>query len=59
MMKAAGKSDIDIFIMFLAGDMIGIAIHAIAGIVIKIWNWLKNTKLVKMVFGIVKAIIGI
>lgn len=59
MMKAAGKSDIDIFCMFLAGDYLGIAIHMIAGAIIKIWNWLKNTKLVKLVFGLVKGIIGI
>lgn len=57
-MKAAGKSSIDIFCMFLAGDMIGIAIAAISGLVVKIWNWLKNTSVFKILFGTIKFILG-
>jgi len=57
-MKESGKSNIDIFCMFLAGDMIGIALHAIAGLVVKLWKWLKNTKVFKLVFGLIKFIAG-
>ena len=44
--------------MFLAGDYIGIAIHMVVGMVKKVWSWLKNANLFKIVFGIIKAILG-
>ena len=59
LMKATGKDSIDILCMFLAGDMIGIAIHAIAGLVIKLWNWIKNQKFFRIAFGLVKAVVKI
>ena len=59
MMQAAGKDSIDVLCMFIAGDMIGIAIHAIAGMVVKAWNWLKNLKFFKIAFGIMKGVVKI
>ena len=58
-MKATGKSNIDILCMFLAGDMVGIALHAIAGAVKLTWDFLKKTKFFKFVMGIVKTVIAI
>ena len=59
LMKATGRSNIDILCMFLAGDMVGIAIHAIAGAVKLTWDLLKKTKFFKFVMGIVKTVIAI
>lgn len=56
LMKATGRDDIDILCMFLAGDMVGIAIHAIAGMCVKLWNWIKNSKLIRITLGVVKAV---
>ena len=58
MMGAAGKDSIDAMCMFLAGDYIGIVIHAIAGMIVKFWKWLRNTRFLKIVFGIVKGVVG-
>ena len=59
LVKATGKSSIDVLCMFLAGDTIGLAIHAIAGAVKMVWEWLKKTKFIQFVTGLVKSIIAI
>ena len=59
LMKATGRNSIDILCMFLAGDTIGLALHAIAGAVKLAWDWLKKTKFFKMVMGIIKTVIAI
>ena len=59
MMKAAGKSSIDIFCMFLAGDMIGVVLYTIAGLCVKLWKWLKNTSVFKLVLGVIKFLLGV
>lgn len=59
LMKATGRNDIDILCMFLAGDMIGLAIHAIAGALKTFWDWLKTTTFFKLVIGLVKTIVAI
>lgn len=57
--KATGKSSIDVLCMFLAGDMIGLALHAMAGAVKLAWDWLKKTKVFKFLTGLVKMIVSI
>lgn len=42
LIEKSGKSKIDLLCMWLAGDTIGLAIHAIAGLVKTIWGWLKK-----------------
>ena len=59
LMKATGKNSIDILCMFLSGDMIGIIITALAGAMIKLWQWLKKTKVISFVMGIVKSILAV
>lgn len=59
LMKATGRNSIDILCMFLAGDTIGLALHAIAGAVKLAWDWLKKTKFFKLVMGIIKTVIAI
>ena len=59
LMKAAGKSSIDILCMFLAGDMIGVVLWTIAGLCVKFWQWLKNTPVIKLVFGVIKFLLGV
>jgi phage-related protein len=59
LMKAAGKNSIDILCMFLAGDMIGIIIASISGLMGKLWMWLKKTKVVSFIVGIVKSVLAI
>ena len=59
MLKATGKSSIDILCMFLAGDWLGIAIHTIAGLCIKLWHWIRDTKFMRIVMGIVNAITAV
>lgn len=56
MMKAAGKDSIDVFCMFLAGDMIGIVVSMIAGICVKIWKYIKHRGVFKLVLGLIKVI---
>ena len=56
MMKATGKSSVDVLCMFLAGDFIGIALYTLAGMIGKLWKWIKNTKLMKMVMGMVNTV---
>jgi hypothetical protein len=58
LMKATGKSSVDILCMFLAGDMIGIAISAIGGAVKLMWDWLKKTKLMRIVMGLVNMAVS-
>lgn len=57
--KATGKDSIDVACMFLAGDMVGLALHFIAGLVVKFWTWLKRTPLMRKVLGAVKAIVAV
>jgi hypothetical protein len=59
LMKKTGKNSIDILCMFLAGDMIGIILTALAGLMVKLWQWLKKTKVISFVMGIVKSILAI
>lgn len=59
LMKKTGRNSIDILCMFLAGDMIGIAIHAIAGALKSLWDWLKKTMLFRMIIGYIKTLIAI
>lgn len=59
LVKKSGKSSIDTFCMFLAGDYIGLAINAIKGFTVKVWEYLKNTKLIRWITGIVKSIIAV
>lgn len=58
MMKAAGKDSIDIFCMFLAGDLIGIVINMIAGLCVKMWKWLKHKNIFRLALGLVKLILS-
>ena len=59
LMKLTGKSNIDVLCMFLAGDTIGIALHAVAGCLKGIWNWFKKTKVMKMIIGLVKMYLAV
>ena len=59
LMKATGKNDIDVLCMFLSGDLLGILFNALAGIMVKLWQWLKTTKLISFVMGIVKSVLAI
>ena len=59
LVKATGKSSIDVLCMFLAGDTIGLAIHAISGSLVTLWEWLKKTKFIQFVTGLVKSILAI
>ena len=59
LMKKTGRNSIDILCMFLAGDMIGIAIHAIAGALKSLWDWLKKTMFFRMIIGYIKTLIAI
>ena len=45
--------------MFLAGDRIGIALKFIQGMVVSVWNYLKNRGVLKIVLGMIKAYIGV
>ena len=57
--KATGKSSIDVLCMFLAGDMIGLALHAMAGAVKLAWDLLKKTTVFKFLTGLVKMMVSI
>ena len=57
LMKATGKSNIDILCMFLAGDTIGLALHAIAGGLIVFWKWIRDTKFMRWIMGIINAFV--
>ena len=59
LMKATGRSNIDILCMFLAGDTIGLALHAIVGCLKGIWDWFKKTKLMRMLIGLVKMYLAV
>ena len=59
LMQATGKSSIDILCMFLAGDTIGLAIHAISGGLMVFWKWIRDTKFMKWLLGIVNAFVGV
>ena len=43
--------------MFLAGDYVGIAIHAIAGATVKLWNYIKTKGFIRIVFALVKGLL--
>ena len=58
LMQVTGKDNIDILCMFLSGDMIGIALHAIGGALVKMWRWLKHVRLFRLYFGYMKSVIG-
>ena len=49
MMKAAGKSSIDILCMFLAGDTIGIALHTAIGLLKTLWNYVEKKGIIKKI----------
>lgn len=59
MMKAAGNSSVDVLCMFIAGDMIGGAIHMIAGMIVKLWNYMKSKGALKIVLKVIKTIAGL
>ena len=59
MVVASGKSSIDALCMLLAGDMIGLAIHAIKGGLKTIWNMIKNTPTMRIVMGMVNAVVAV
>jgi hypothetical protein len=59
LMKATGRSNIDVLCMFLAGDTIGIALHAVVGCLKGIWDWFKKTKLMKTLIGLVKMVLAV
>ena len=59
LMQATGKSSIDILCMFLAGDTIGLAIHAISGGLMVFWKWIRDTKFMKWLLGIVNAFVAV
>lgn len=59
LVKKSGKSSIDTFCMFLAGDYIGLAINAIKGFTVKVWEYLKNTKLIRWITGFLKSVAAI
>lgn len=54
--KASGKSSVDVLCMWLAGDYVGLIVHFVSGLVKTIWRWLKNQPLMKLILGIVKTI---
>ena len=56
MITVAGKDSIDAFCMFISGDYLGIAIHAISGMVIKMWEWIKNKGFIKVMLGLIKGL---
>lgn len=58
LMKTAGYDSIDVFCMFLAGDMIGVAIASIGGLVVKLWRFIKRRNIFRLLFGLVKAVMG-
>lgn len=58
LIKKTGKDSVDVLCMFLAGDMLGIAIHAIGGLVVKMWRYIKDVGLFRMIFGLVKALMS-
>lgn len=59
MMKAAGASTIDVLCMWVAGDMIGIALHTIVGSVKKTWDMIKDKGPVKLMLKLIKFVLGI
>ena len=59
MMKASGKSDIDVLCTFLAGDTIGMALSFVKGIIIKTWNFLKEKGVLKLVLKIIKGLFSL
>lgn len=59
LMKLTGRSNIDILCMFLAGDTIGLALHAVVGCLKGIWDWFKKTKFMKMLIGLIKMYLAV
>lgn len=59
LMKATGRSNIDILCMFLAGDMIGIALHAISGAVKLAWDFIRKMKFMLLIQGLIKTILAV
>lgn len=57
LMKKTGRNSVDILCMFLAGDYIGIAVHAIAGALMGFWDWFKKTTLMKLILGVVNTMV--
>ena len=55
LVKARGQSGIDTFCMFLAGDYLGLAIHALAGFVRNAWRWLVTTRPFKVLMNAIKS----
>ena len=58
MVKKSGQSGLDAFCMFLAGDYLGLALSVMGAYIVKAWDYLKNTRLFRMVRAFVKAIVG-
>lgn len=54
----SGKDNIKALCMYLAGDTIGLLLHAALGAIKKFWRWLKTTKLMKVILNIIDAITG-
>ena len=59
LMKATGRSNIDILCMFLAGDTIGLALHAVVGCLKGLWDWFKKTKFMRMLIGLIKMYLAV
>lgn len=59
LMKATGKNSIDILCMFLAGDTIGLALHAIAGAVKLTWDFIRKMKFILLIQGLIKTILAV
>lgn len=57
LIKTTGKSSVDTLCMFLAGDYIGIALHATIGMLGKFWQWLKGFGLFRRIVGLIKTIL--
>jgi hypothetical protein len=59
MVKKSGKSGVDTLCMFIAGDYLGLALNACAGLAVKAWEWLRETKFFKWIIGMVKMFLAI
>lgn len=56
--EVSGYADnIDMLCMFISGDMIGIAIHFIVGIVRKLWDYVRREGIVKTMINLVKGLL--
>ena len=58
MIGTTGSDSLKAACMFLSGDKIGLALHAIIGIVQKVWAWFKKTKTMRVIMNIINAITG-